>query len=118
MDVQKKNADKADFLVIYVSEAHAKDEWFLFTDVCFDQPKCFDERIDLAARLLPRELLAALPVTIDGMDNLAEGLYAAWPERLYIVGGDGKIAYKGGLGPDDYNIPEMAGVLGKLVTDV
>ena len=27
---------------------------------------------------------------------------AAWPERLYCIDGDGKVVYKGDLGPDGY----------------
>lgn len=41
------------------------------------------------------------------MNNSAERAYAAWPERLYIIAADGRIAYKGGLGPRDYRPEEV-----------
>ena len=56
--------------------------WYLFTDVCFNQPKTFAERLALASRMLPQKLLDTMPVAIDSIDNIAEGLFAAWPERL------------------------------------
>jgi hypothetical protein len=33
------------------------------------------------------------------MDNRANLLYAAWPERIYIIDEKGQIVYRGGLGP-------------------
>ena len=62
----------------------ARCRWFLFTDVCYDQPTSLDERKQLASELLPQQLLAAIPVAIDTMENTAETLFAAWPERLCV----------------------------------
>jgi hypothetical protein len=33
------------------------------------------------------------------MDNPADKAYAAWPERIYVIGVGGRIVYKGGMGP-------------------
>ena len=33
--------------------------------------------------------------------------YAAWPDRLYVVGVDGKIAYQGGPGPGGFRVNEV-----------
>jgi hypothetical protein len=33
------------------------------------------------------------------MDDAAGQAYNAMPERLYLIGKDGRIAYKGGVGP-------------------
>jgi len=40
------------------------------------------------------------------MDNAAAEVFAAWPERIYILN-KGKIHYKGGPGPYEFN-PEEA----------
>ena len=40
-----------------------------------------------------------LPALVDEMDDAVSRAYAAMPERLYLVGWDGRIAYKGGMGP-------------------
>ena len=29
--------------------------------------------------------------------------FAAWPERIYILGAGGKVLYKGGMGPFDFD---------------
>ena len=49
---------------------------------------------------------------MDMMDDKLMKEYAAFPERLYIVL-DGKIEYKGGMGPFDYKIDEVEGWLKK-----
>lgn len=46
------------------------------------------------------------PIVCDGMDDAAMHAYAAWPERLYVIQG-GKVAYKGGKGPDGYVLEEL-----------
>jgi len=48
------------------------------------------------------------------MDNDAEEKYISWPDRLYIVGSDGKIAYKGGLGPFYFDVDEFESEMAKL----
>ena len=44
---------------------------------------------------------------VDGMDDAACRAFSAWPERIYILGADGRIAYQGGHGPYDFH-PEEA----------
>ena len=61
----------------------ARCRWFHFTDVCY-QPTSLEERKQLTSELLPQKLLAAIPVAIDTMENTAETLFAAWPERLCV----------------------------------
>lgn len=39
--------------------------------------------------------------------NTANACYAAWPERLYVIGTDGRIAYKGGMGPFEFDTDEL-----------
>lgn len=39
------------------------------------------------------------------MDNQCNSLYAAWPERLYIIH-NGHVVFKGGIGPEGYH-PEL-----------
>ena len=40
-----------------------------------------------------------MPMYLDGMDDDAEKQYAGWPERLYLIGTNKKIAYAGDMGP-------------------
>lgn len=40
-----------------------------------------------------------IPALVDEMDDAVAKAYAAMPERLYLIGSDGMVAYKGGVGP-------------------
>ena len=73
--------------------------------MCFDAPKTLAERAAIARRYAAR-LHGGIPLVIDGIDNAAEAAFSAWPERLYVIGADGRVAFKGDLGPDGYK-PEL-----------
>ena len=75
--------------------------------VVFKQPRLFAERRD-AAKILLERLKYRVPVAIDAMDNRADQAYAAWPERIYILGPGGRVLYKGGMGPFGF-LPQEAG---------
>ena len=44
---------------------------------------------------------------VDEMDDKVMVTYAAWPERLYLVGKDGRIAYAGAPGPAGFSPTEL-----------
>jgi hypothetical protein len=52
-----------------------------------------------AAHLIAERLGITIPTLVDGMDNAANDHFAAWPERITIVGVDGRIAFQGKPGP-------------------
>jgi hypothetical protein len=72
----------------------------------FKQPKTDDER-KKAAKILVERLKYRVPVAIDPIDGRAEKAFAAWPERIYILGRGGQVLYKGGMGPFGFK-PELA----------
>ena len=41
----------------------------------------------------------AMPTLLDDMENSTDEAYAALPERLYVIGSDGRVAYQSGPGP-------------------
>ena len=41
------------------------------------------------------------------MEDSVNQAYGGWPDRLYLVGVDGKIAYKGGRGPFGFEPDEL-----------
>jgi type I thyroxine 5'-deiodinase len=45
------------------------------------------------------KLALEMPALVDEMDDAIARAYAAMPERLYLIRADGRIAYKGGVGP-------------------
>ena len=75
-------------------------------DVCYAQPKTLEQRIAIGNDFTKRYKYT-VPFGIDEMSNAANDAYAAWPERLYIVDESGRIAYKGGNGPFNYDPKEV-----------
>ena len=102
--------DHADFLTVYVREAHPTDEWQMKSnvkdDVCYAQPKTLEQRVAIAKDFTAR-FKFALPFGIDEMGNAADAAYAAWPERLYVIDETGHVAYRGGMGPFNYKPAEV-----------
>ena len=45
------------------------------------------------------KLALEMPALVDEMDDAVSRAYCAVPERLYLIGTDGCVAYKGGTGP-------------------
>lgn len=95
---------------MYITEAHPDDEWQMDSNrnesFVFKQPKTFEERKALAKVLVER-LKYRMPVAIDSIDNHADKAFAAWPERIYILGAEGRVLYKGDTGPFGFH-PEAA----------
>jgi len=81
-------------------------------NVCYPQPKTMAARVAIANDFV-RRFHYPVPLAIDGMDNHAEKLYAGWPERIYVIEPDGRIAYKGEPGPFGFHPEELAAWLAK-----
>jgi hypothetical protein len=75
-----------------------------------NQPKTADERSKVATTCAA-SLKLSMPCVVDGIDNKVGDAYAAWPDRLYIVDKEGKIAYKSEPGPRGFKVDEMAAKL-------
>jgi hypothetical protein len=109
--------DIANFLVVYVREAHACDEWEMDSNtkagVRIPQPRSLEERRDAAMQFVGMSK-ATLPVVVDGLDDAASIPYGAWPERLYVLDGDGRVLYRGGPGPFEFKPEEVVEVLRRL----
>jgi len=82
--LQKEFKGQVDFLGVYISEAHATDEWPLGVKYCVEQPKTMDTRLSIANEFVTNHKFL-LPMLVDTMDNQFDSLFAAWPERFYIV---------------------------------
>lgn len=40
-----------------------------------------------------------MPAVVDEMDDSVSEAYGGMPERLFLIGRDGTVVYKGGVGP-------------------
>jgi hypothetical protein len=48
-----------------------------------------------------------MPLLIDDINDRVGHAYSGMPDRLYVVGRDGRVVYKGGRGPFGFNASEM-----------
>jgi len=111
--------DRANFLTVYISEAHPDDEWQMDSNrkdaMVYKQPKSDDERKAMAKILVDR-LKYKIPVALDPIDGRAEKVFAAWPERIYVIGRDGRVIFKGGMGPFGFEPEKAEAALAKAVS--
>lgn len=75
--------------------------------------KTIEEREE-AAKHCAAELGLKIPILMDSMDDKTEKAYQGWPDRLYVVGKDGKIAYAGEKGPRGFDPPQAREALHNL----
>jgi hypothetical protein len=99
-----------EFLLIYIREAHPTDGWQVKRNVdegvLLETAKSAEQKEEHATACV-RKLGIHFATLIDGMDNNTERDYTGWPDRLYLVGADGKIAYKGRPGPAGFKPAEL-----------
>ena len=53
---------------------------------------------------------------IDNLDDKVKDGYNAWPDRLYLVGRDGRIGYKGAPGPGGFDPKGLEAAVKKELT--
>ena len=98
----RQYGDRVEFFVVYIREAHPEDGWVLGrnrrADVRVQDPTTDDQRQELANTCATR-LRLTIPVIVDGIDNVVASAYGGWPDRLYLIGRDGRVAFQGGPGP-------------------
>jgi hypothetical protein len=88
--------------VVYIKEAHALDSRSPAGgdgNPIVEDPETAAERQAVAKVCMTKLELASIPTLIDDMDNTANESYAGWPDRLYLIGQGGKVAFHGGRGP-------------------
>ena len=78
--------------------------------VVFDEPKSAGQRHDVA-RACGNDLKSTIPCVVDTMDNKVDTLYAGWPERIFVIDRNGRVAYAGVPGPWGFKPKEAAGAL-------
>ena len=107
-------APKVEFTYVYIKEAHPDDEWQMGVNiedaVVYEQPKTFDDRLDLA-KLFVDKMDVGTRTLVDDITNTANACYSAWPERIYVIDKGGTIVYKGGMGPFRFDTDELGNFL-------
>jgi iodothyronine deiodinase-like protein len=105
------------FYAVYILEAHPSDVWQMESNikdkVVFASPKDEEERT-LVAGACVRKLGIRFPAVIDGFDNSTEKAYTGWPDRIYLIDGKGRVAYKSRPGPFGFKADELKAALERL----
>jgi hypothetical protein len=106
------------FYIVYIQEAHPTDLWTTESNVkdgvLFRSAHTGAERGATASACV-RNLGIHIPAILDGIDNKTERAYTGWPDRLYLVGTDGRVAFKTAPGPYGFSAKGLEQTLQRLV---
>jgi hypothetical protein len=109
-DLKRRYGKQIEFLGVYVREAHPLDGWRMESNdrdgIEITQPKSNRERTAVAVRC-SRTLHMTIPLVVDSVDDRVGHLYSGMPDRLYLIGLDGRVAYKSGRGPVGFKPREL-----------
>ena len=95
----------------YIREAHPDSVLFIEKDGTdtlrlITQTNTLQER-NQTALTCSASLDLSIPTVVDKEDNAVNEAYAGWPDRMAVVGVDGRIAYYGGKGPRGFKPREV-----------
>ena len=109
-ELWEKYSDRVEFLVVYIREAHPEDGWVITMNrdqgIAFDDPTNDEER-EAAAASCAIGLKIRMPVVVDAIDDEIASAYGALPDRLYLIGKGGDIAFQGERGPFGFKPDEL-----------
>ena len=99
------------FFIVYIREAHPEDGWVLADnrreEIAVVDPVSLDERAE-AADACALRLATRIPILLDDVDDAVASAYGGWPDRLYLIGRDGRVAFQGEVGPFGFKPEELA----------
>ena len=87
---------------MYIKEIHPTDGWQVKENeqdaVLFRQHQSLAERVQVGEACMLKMALE-MPAVVDEMDDAVAVAYGAMPERLFLIDRQGRVEYKGGIGP-------------------
>lgn len=106
----KLYSDRVAFFVIYIKEAHPEDGWVLESNrsegIAILDPTTEPKR-GLVAQVCGTKLALTIPILLDGPDDAIATHYGGWPDRLYLIGKDGRVTFQSGEGPFGFKSEEL-----------
>ena len=105
-DLYERYSDDVQFLIIYIREAHPVDGLKMGRTHHYEDPKTIEERRDLASEC-GAALKFGIETYVDEIEDPVMTAYAAFPDRLYLIGEDGNVAYQGGIGPGGFDPADL-----------
>ena len=83
--------------------------------VVFRNPVAYDERVDVADTCSVR-LGIDFPALVDTIDNSTDTAYTGWPDRIYVIDINGRVAFKSEAGPFGFKSQLLSNALATLVS--
>lgn len=83
-------------------EAHPIDGKMPSAFGLVEDPITDGERLDVAGKCV-EELDLPMPALVDRIDDKVSKAYGGWPDRLYVIGKDGKVVFAGARGPQGFD---------------
>ena len=104
--------------MVYILEAHPMDAWQSESNakdkISVASARTYEARCAVADTCVTK-LSIKIPALIDNLDDSTEAAYTAWPDRLYVIDYDRRIAYKSKPGPFGFHPQEVAQTLKRLL---
>jgi type I thyroxine 5'-deiodinase len=117
-ELYRKYKDRAAFYMVYIQEAHPVDAWQMDVNVkegaLLATTKTLEDRTHAAGTCVIK-LGLDLPAVVDTPDDRVERAYTGWPDRLYVVDKEGRIAFKSAAGPFGFEPKDVERELVKLL---
>ena len=119
--MHRRYEDRAEFLAIYVREAHPGDgawpgPFKNDAGTPINQPADTGQRLAVAGQC-SKTLKISMPLLVDDIDDRVGRAFSGMPDRLYIIDRDGRVAFKSGRGPFGFKPGEMEQALIMLLLD-
>jgi hypothetical protein len=95
-----------EFFLVYIREAHALDSPSPKDFLGIEDPVNLLERQEVCTACID-DLNIPIPAIVDRLDDQVNKDYGAHPDRLYLIGKDGRVAYAGGRGPGGFKPEEL-----------
>ena len=106
--------------MVYILEAHPVDAWQdednLKEKIAVASPSTLAARCEVADTCATK-LALRIPAVIDDLGNSTESAYTAWPDRLYVIDRDGRVAYKSQPGPYGFKPKEVELTLQRILPE-
>ena len=116
----RRYSDRVDMYAVYIREAHPVDGWRTADNesagIRVETARRFDQRA-AAASLCCEALRLPIPLLVDGIDDAVATAYSGFPDRLYVIDREGRVAYKGARGPFGFEPREAEQALLLLLAD-
>jgi hypothetical protein len=87
----------------------------LATTEIFRTPQSFEERTEVTSSCVLK-LVLKIPAVVGEMNNSTERAYTGWPDRIYLIDREGRVALKTRLGPFEFDPSQLEAQLQVLST--